>query len=459
MSKYAKEAMVALGNRRHILGILVKGLELRFYYFDRAGSIRTTQLNLVRDLEKVVTAIININLLSLSDLGLQPLKGFDPQFPIGQVDSILGSEVSVDGVRYEVAERLHADPSLYGRGTVVWSATRRPLQDELVREIILHDDKTTEESRVAEERKRVAKRLKHEKIPSSVVLKLSWQLIHKKPDDDLYAIVEERGIKNVAKLYGSRIAGRLSDGPRDGLLTSEWYQDRVLRAQVFGPIYQPLSKIREIEAFKATFIGCINAHHKLYERAKIIHRDISPSNLMFETYGVGAIVDLEHAISVDGLSLRDDHDVPAPPTAAVGTPAFMSIDLHLEAEHRPTRHYYRFDLESFFYSLAWLATHFHFGQERYSTYFGEWVTGKDQDILTAKRQYMAACRDNSFKYDDSTSITETWLPALGKLFYEGYAARDAARTAKETFDDETLGGYVTYENFMNILASPLTAGL
>lgn len=64
---------------------------------------------------------------------------------------------------------------------------------------------------------------------------------------------------------------------------------------------------------------------------------------------------------------------------------------------------------------------------------------------------MIACVNKSFTYQFPTDVTSTWLPSLANLFHEAYAARDIARAAGEEFDDETLGGRITYETFIDAL--------
>lgn len=167
--------------------------------------------------------------------------------------------------------------------------------------------------------------------------------------------------------------------------------------------------------------------------------------------GYGTLIDLDHAICVDGLSLHGDDKVAPVPSPAVGTPSFMAVDLHSEENALPAKHYYRFELESFFYSLAWIATHYHFGKMSWSSALGEWLSGDDQKVVASKRQFMAACASDSYEYSWSSDVSAKWLPRLGTLFHDAFTARDEAREVGSDFDDETLGGRVTYETFLKVL--------
>lgn len=260
MSRYANETMSSLGNRRHMMAALVEGLTFRFWYFDHAGSVRTTKLHLLRDTEKIIAAIINISLLTAEQLGLQPISGPDPGIPESMFRSVKGCEISVDGVRYEIHNVLHRDRNLYGRGAVTYSAyTNRASKGEkgMGKEVVLYDESVPDQVRAELDRDREEREARWERIPDTVAIKLSWRLVSSPSDDELFSITQERGATSVVTLYGARVAGRLSDGVRDALVPPESYQDRTLRVQVFGPIYEPISSIAGIPTLQKAFISCV----------------------------------------------------------------------------------------------------------------------------------------------------------------------------------------------------------
>src|SRR5258708_29402069 len=127
----------------------------------------------------------------------------------------------------------------------------------------------------------------------------------------------------------------------------------------------PLYRARDLETFKKAFISLVEglctvlisssamftnhaAHHELYEKAGILHRDISINNLMVDSDhpDIGVLIDLDFAV-------RDrDPDTGArfglPPMPG-GTVPFRAIDL--TTKDPLPRTLYRHDLESFFCTL------------------------------------------------------------------------------------------------------------
>ena len=478
MSRYANEAMSGLGNRRHLMAILVEGFSFRFWYFDHSGSIRTTKQHLLHDPEKIVAAIINISLLTAEQLGLQPISGPDPSMPKSIFRSVKGCEISVDGMRYELHDVLHRDRELYGLGSVTYSAYSRRASDDEKRkgkEIILYDESVSDQVRAEIDREREEREARWERIPDTVAIKLSWRLISSPSDDKLFAIARERGAESVVTLHGTRVAGRLSDGIRDALVSPEFYQDRVLRVQVFGPIYEPISSLTDTPTLQKAYISCVQGapkpnkylwvstyrtlvHHELYSKTRILHRNMSPNSLMHNGNGRGVIVDLDQAVNVDGFKL-DGAGVAAPlPCSVFGTPSFLAIDLldvQAQGNTGTDKHYYRYELESLFYSLAWISTHFHRGELVWSTALGDWLSGNPNIISASKRDFLQACASGSYQFVRSNDITLKWLPALAKLFKDAFAARDEAKRTGSDLDEETLGGHVTFETFMGILENEI----
>lgn len=108
---------------------------------------------------------------------------------------------------------------------------------------------------------------------------------------------------------------------------------------------------RELRTFKSTLELCqvlrdaVKAHRSLFQTAKILHRDISPWNIIItdsknpqEPQGI--LIDLDAAME---LSVG-----PRTPGEVTGTRPFMAIGV-LKARYPR----YRYDLESFLYVLLW----------------------------------------------------------------------------------------------------------
>jgi len=208
-----------------------------------------------------------------------------------------------------------------------------------------------------------------------------------------------------------------------------------------GPLCTPLYRVRDIEAFKNAFRSLVEAHRSLYQSAGILHHDISINNLMVErdNEAKGVLIDLDLAILVNG-------EIDLHPRPAIrGTLPFVSVDLL--ADPPPCRHMYRHDLESFVFVLGWILVRFNEeGVEVNLDMFRGWYTGTRTDMGFGKSGFLgSALRPPASRFP---SLQKPWLWKLGRLFYRGYAMRE---DKSDTFDEETLGGYVTYDSFLEIL--------
>jgi hypothetical protein len=170
----------------------------------------------------------------------------------------------------------------------------------------------------------------------------------------------------------------------------------------------------------------------------------------------GVLIDLDIAARVDekGAPL-DNFPLPYP-----GTIGFRAVDLI--KPDPPTQSFYRHDLESFFYTLVWIA------QSRTEVSpdvrFGIWFGGKTWDALEGYKFGFMVQPDT----DADLPKVDGMMPVLRRLrtiFAHGFGARCSwedknthnilcgGRGIGGTFDEVTLGGMVTFERFMDVLDS------
>ncbi|KAG5964261.1 hypothetical protein E4U56_002337, partial [Claviceps arundinis] len=136
----------------------------------------------------------------------------------------------------------------------------------------------------------------------------------------------------------------------------------------------------------------IRAHRSLYLKGKILHRDISPHNIIITRPATadgfkGMLIDLDMACTRGSDQDGTSH--------AVGTLPFMAVEVLLKINHT-----YRHDVESFFYVLlcmcgreAWdpvkgLAVEGE--KQRKESRFRKWHVGTLQDIAELKQGQMVA---------------------------------------------------------------------
>ncbi|KAJ6507686.1 hypothetical protein C8R47DRAFT_1236165 [Mycena vitilis] len=211
---------------------------------------------------------------------------------------------------------------------------------------------------------------------------------------------------------------------------------RVLRILVQQEL-KPIAKMTHADELARVFMGIVDCHHWLYETAKILHRDISLSTLMFqgigdEGYGVLSDFNLANFYGRSkSLSSKK----------RTGTRAYMAIDLLVPD---PPEHLYRHDLESL----------------SYGSRFADWDSLGTDDLGDCK--FLATYCGGYPPQKKHFARFDLWIILLHELFHDGRHKRHVYE--KETqlvvirgasppapFDDGTLGGTVTFDAFSAIL--------
>ena len=220
-------------------------------------------------------------------------------------------------------------------------------------------------------------------------------------------------------------------------------------------------------------------HRWLYEQAKILHRDLSPNNIMSRTIKrknkEGVVEEKLCGVLTDfDLSSRTKDlvkDYMRTSQQRTGTPPYMAHGL---LDGSDDRHLYRHDLESLFYIMLIIATHYEIelpteekdggmrtrdGKLPYQRWF-------DEPSYEALASFKLSLFTKSTNLDLSPSFKDFdgWLIDLcdsflqGFLYQRGYNSK-LVRSRKmgqgsedqdaPTFDDETLGGHVGYSTLIN----------
>ena len=157
----------------------------------------------------------------------------------------------------------------------------------------------------------------------------------------------------------------------------------------------------------------------------------------------------------------------------VGTRAFISKDLHIR---KSLIHYERYDYESLLYSLYWINVFYSQGKSRTETEISEaytqwkkWNSYDDMIIYHAKESFVLSGWNEGYISSFFLPLSRSWLRSMRKLFHRGYSARTLYEDAENTplgnekgkesmhclsrtkFNEETLGGHVTFERIYKIL--------
>lgn len=130
----------------------------------------------------------------------------------------------------------------------------------------------------------------------------------------------------------------------DSPLDKAWI-DRIYSCTVVSPAGDTINGFKTVEQLLKTLRDAIEAHWSLLDKGRILHRDISPNNILMTGDGSdglkGMLIDLDLAKFLDGKPSGAQH--------ITGTIQFMAIEVLRGVDHT-----YRHDLESFFYVLLWL---------------------------------------------------------------------------------------------------------
>ena len=141
---------------------------------------------------------------------------------------------------------------------------------------------------------------------------------------------------------------KVKDRQRTSLLekSHDSFDDRIFCCLVISPPGRAIRDFRSVKELLEAFRDAIKAHRSLYEKGRILHRDISENNIIItdgqdETGFKGMLIDLDLAKELDGGPSGARH--------RTGTMEFMAIEVLKGISHT-----YRHDLESFLYVFVWL---------------------------------------------------------------------------------------------------------
>lgn len=194
---------------------------------------------------------------------------------------------------------------------------------------------------------------------------------------------------------------------------------------------------------------------------KVLHRDLSESNLMLRRLKNGTVIGV---LNDWDMSSRVDEAGFAIPTITkhlIGTLPFMARQLLSRRRLKP-KHLYWHDLESFFYILIWAAIVYDFKTKSRrplaeDSLLNMWSHSPDDVDVTlhagAKRDFYEA----PYVYKpllaeiqpEFADLRDKWIRPLHALFTEALEVQDSRGLAEDQdYDHTTCGGILTFEKFM-----------
>ncbi|KAF5343297.1 hypothetical protein D9758_016495 [Tetrapyrgos nigripes] len=364
----------------------------------------------------------------------------------------------------QLQEILHRAYSIIGRGTTVIKAKRiKGRWDERIQDVVVKISFPGAE--------RPPEQVLVEEARNAAVGNHIWALNHL---PEILSYHEYDLDKNTPQ---PRLAKYLTDALGEGA-----YERRVLRILVLRPLC-PITHLKEPGLYAQVFYDILQIHRWLIDHAKIFHRDISMANIMFVRKD-GAVCGILNDFD---LAARLPLPMKRYSQQRTGTKPYMSHDLLDPVSQRFYRgHTYRHDLESLFYVVLILTSHYNGNLDQESIhgvamvpmpYFHDWFTSTNVAVAEKKSKLLqhpdAFPTQNFFK-----GFREKLLTMLGCLV-KGHSQKaqqiinesleglkDSTRPGHESdedldensepvsdvdFDWLTLNKTITYENFKRIM--------
>lgn len=180
---------------------------------------------------------------------------------------------------------------------------------------------------------------------------------------------------------------------------------------VTSPLGRPLQTFSSPSQLAAVLGDIVKALRSLYLQANILHRDVSPRNIIIVCNGprdadaaIGMLIDLDFAL---------DLSHPAGQQQLVGTQGFMAIGILGGDEHT-----YRHDLESLFYVFLWMAICHDGGTSEYMPEASRLHAWRSPDFLATfhtKRRDMQPGEFSKWTEEEFTKHFRPYLPLAATL--------------------------------------------
>lgn len=245
----------------------------------------------------------------------------------------------------------------------------------------------------------------------------------------------------------------------------ENHEPRVLRVLAMK-YYHKLWTAGSIEGFKQTWLDCVECHHEAWKAGGILHQDLSENNLMVSRLGgkvSGLLNDWDLAVFVNTPEGKSTIHY------RTGTPPFMAIELldPLKFITYKPGHWYRHDLESFFYILVWAALHYNLKEgtrdKAVHPTLLPWISRDARRNALAKLTFgvpgdtVANWAFDSVKAEFEPLLKE-WILPLRKLLRVARCSFEKAvgeYVPTDVYDYPTCGGILTFETFMATIGCPV----
>lgn len=388
--RYVRDVFSAQPTRRYIHVFTLLGTTMELWVFDRSGPYSSGPFCIHDQPEKFIRALVGYTLMSDSELGLDCFIEHEDQ------DNYI--TIQEHTTKKDIKIQLEQQPLIIQRAIVCRGTTCYRSKDrKTVVKISWPSDLRLQEAQLLYQArecgvKGVATLVGHHDITSIKELRdgLKFSAPHHfrdtSPLSELQSPMTSRSVRTTPSVQTSqsmgssqtslgvkrkfidkdlRAAKRLTSNSKMSKLREEYerqhesededrrhkgaqgevYKNRILSCMVISPAGRTITEFQSIKELLTALRDAVKGHRSLFEKAKILHRDISENNIIITDPKradgfTGMLIDLD-------LAIEDSKRTGG--RQMTGTMEFMAIDVLRGVEHT-----YRHDLESFFYVLLWM---------------------------------------------------------------------------------------------------------
>ncbi|KAJ7067149.1 hypothetical protein C8F01DRAFT_1247545 [Mycena amicta] len=428
-ASYALELLTYGGLRSHVIGALITNNFIEMIYYDRSIIVKSEAFDFIA----LLTAVATLSEWQWGYFPLLPAPKYIPsmRYEPGVLVSPFGEQViTLNGGReLTLNETIFQSHGIIGRGTCVSRA-----------------------------------KMKEGGKNTDVIVKWSWPAKTRKPEAEFIKHATDKArvngdpwvLDHLPKILHSETKEFKEGTPQRHLAThfKDDYELRELRLIVQEELH-PITELTDADELREAFRGIFRCYEWLYNVAEIMHRDISRNNLMYRKMNgkiYGVLNDFDLAV------FRND---PQPSTSKqrTGTKPYMAADLLVPGP--PPPHLYRFDLESLYYVFLHIVCQYHDGKKIDKPPFDAWDHLPITLLRLAKRELILS----AMRVSPTLNFLNlrVLIMDLHAMFKDGYNAREKAEDIRlrrqlvptdadeDDFDEETLGGNITFEKFAQIL--------
>ncbi|KAI1354763.1 hypothetical protein F5Y01DRAFT_238943 [Xylaria sp. FL0043] len=425
IARYVKEVFTAQPTRRFVLAFTLCGDWMRLWEFDRLGGIASEKFNINKDGQRFVSTVLGF--LWMDDEAL----GFDPTIIKSEHRQYIEIQQGTKTERLVLDRRIRPAHSIIGRATICWKAY---LEGDKSKPFVIKDSWQFPERDEGE----LLQQATRQKV-INVTRHYYHETVRIQAKDDGIQGNVRRGLditrasnyrtgraRNLRALTVEAISRNSSTGSkrsssetgallppgkrsRSGSASptkhdNEPLPNRIHRRIILRDYGEPIYKASSRAALLGALEGCIRGHESLYNRAGLLHRDISINNLMINEDS-SFLIDLDLAIQVDRIEASGAKGI-------TGTRAFMAIGVLMGEDHT-----FMDDLESFFWVLFWICIHYKGpGQEGKATEFEKWNYLNTEELARDKKGIISDERDFVRTAEGNfTSYYRPLIPWVNKL--------------------------------------------